>query len=405
VVSPQKAAQQLINYSKSRIAETLSTSPISPFMVADGQIEGFEKQWSALNTTVTPYLTYKVVDSSGRPIPPPQRQTFEPPIQSLSAFVAQEVDDMKATTGIFDASLGAQSNETSGQAIMRRQQQGNLATMHFMDNLGRSFRQGGDIIADLIPKIYDTARTIQILGVDEAPKVVQINKEHMDEQGQKHHYRMTEGKYDVVVTMGQSFSTKRMESFDMMQQVLQTNQNLLPMIGDIFFQNSDLAGADQLAERFKKMLPPNLQDDKNNPIPPQAQAAIAQAQQQTQAMQAELQKLTIEKQAKVVEQQGKMAQAEQQHMYDMRLEDKKLETQLAVAEVNTKAQLASERAAFVDDLMKQFHSQAHDVAMQAQGAQHAQASQVQQADLQGQQNAQDAAQQQEAAPPAAADAQ
>jgi hypothetical protein len=139
VVRPQKGAQQLINYSKSRIAETLSTSPISPFMVADGQIQGYEKQWESLNTVMRPFLTYKIVDSSGRALPPPARQVYEPPIQSLSAFVAQEIDDLKATTGIFDASLGAQSNETSGKAILARKDQANLTTMHYIDNLGRSF--------------------------------------------------------------------------------------------------------------------------------------------------------------------------------------------------------------------------------------------------------------------------
>jgi hypothetical protein len=108
VVRPQKAAQQLINYSKSRIAETLSTSPISPYMVVEGQIEGYEGEWKTLNTVQRPFLTYKSVDVAGRPAPPPQRQVYEPPIQALSAFVMQEIDDMKATTGIFDASLGNQ---------------------------------------------------------------------------------------------------------------------------------------------------------------------------------------------------------------------------------------------------------------------------------------------------------
>lgn len=121
VVRPQKGAQQLINYSKSRIAETLSTSPITPFMLVEGQIEGYEKEWSTLNTVNRLFLTYKAVDVAGRPAPPPQRQTFEPPIQSLSEFVAQEIDDMKATTGIFDASLGNSANEVSGQAIRARQ--------------------------------------------------------------------------------------------------------------------------------------------------------------------------------------------------------------------------------------------------------------------------------------------
>ena len=84
VVRPQKGAQQLINYSKSRIAETLSTAPISPFMVANGQINGFEAEWASLNTVNRPFLTYNMVDAAGRPVPPPARQTFEPPIQSLS---------------------------------------------------------------------------------------------------------------------------------------------------------------------------------------------------------------------------------------------------------------------------------------------------------------------------------
>jgi hypothetical protein len=393
VVRPQKSAQQLINYSKSRIAETLSTAPISPFMVAEGQISGYEAEWSSLNTTLRPFLTYKMVDNGGRPVPAPQRQTFEPPIQSLSEFVLQEVDDMKATTGIYDASLGQQGNETSGQAIVRRQQQSNLSTMHFMDNLERSFRQAGDIISELIPKIYDTARTIQILGEDEAPKIIQINKDHVDEKGKKRNFDMTKGKYDVVVTMGRAFSSKRMESFDMMQQVLQGNPHLINMIGDIFFRNSDMAGSDQLADRFRKMLPPNLQND-DDPVPPQAQAAIAHAQQQMGLMQNELSKFTMERDAKVLEHKGKMEEIQAKSQADMALEDKKLLAAVTIAEINTKAQNAADREADRRALEAQFHDQAHDVALQAQSAQQSQQAQQQAAALAAQPEPQQAPDQQ-----------
>jgi hypothetical protein len=403
VVRPQKSAQQLINYTKSRIAETLSTSPISPFMVAEGQIEGYEKEWSTLNTSLRPYLTYKMVDVAGRPIPAPQRQTFEPPIQALSSFVMQEVDDMKATTGIFDASLGNSANEVSGQAILRRKQQTDLTTMHFMDNLTRSFKKGGEIIAELIPLIYDTEREIEILGEDEASKVVKINKAHKDENGKEHHYDMTKGKYVPIVTAGQAFDSKRMESFDTMQQLVQSAPTMLPMFGDILFKNSDMAGADLLSERFKKMLPPNLQGDEEGQekVPPQAQAQMQQLQQHGQALNAacqhyeqQIKQLQMEKQAKVIDNESRMA-----------IEKMKIEAQLAVAEISTKAQNLNERIAFVEDLAKQFHAQAHDVAMQAQGAQHAQSAQAQQAsnqqdlqsqqaDAQSQQSAQNAQQQQ-----------
>ena len=192
----------------------------------------------------------------------------------------------------------------------------------------------------------------------------------MNEKGESKNYDMTAGKYSLVVTSGKAFDSKRSETFDTMQQVIANNPNAFPIIADIFFKNSDLAGGDQLAERFHKMLPPPLQDQ-NEAIPPQAQAQIAQAQQQAAGMQAELQKLSFEKQAKTVEHTGKLAQIQLQSQADMALEKMKLENALAIAEVQTKAQSMSERAEFIEDLWKQFHGQAHDVAMAAQ--QHQQA--------------------------------
>jgi hypothetical protein len=401
IVRPQKSAQQLINYSKSRIAETLSQAPVSPFIAAEGQLNGYEKQWEALNTAPRPVLFYKPVDANGQAVGPPQRQTFEPPIQALSAFVSQEVDDMKATTGIYDASLGNSGNETSGQAIVRRQQQTNLTTMHFMDNLERSFKRAGEIIEELIPKIYDTEREVQILGSDEEPRTVLINQEHADESGATHHYKIADSRIKLVITAGKAYGSKRAESFDTISQVVQTSPNMFPMIGDILFRNSDMAGSDELAERFHKMLPPALQNDDNNPLPPQAQAAVAQAQQQVQALQGELQKLMFERQAKVVEVQGKMQQIAAQSQADLTLENRKMETQITVAEIEAKSQIAQERAQFVEDLWKQFHKQAHESGMAAQEhghdlhmadqqAQHARQAAEQQAAITTQQSAMDA---------------
>jgi hypothetical protein len=416
VVRPQKGAQQLINYSKSRIAETLSTSPISPFMVAEGQIEGYEQQWASLNTTLRPFLPYKIIDSGGHPLPPPQRQTFEPPIQALSAFVAQEVDDLKATTGIFDASLGSKGNETSGKAILARNAQSNLTTMHYIDNLGRSFKQGGDIIAEIVPLIYDTERQIEILGEDEKQKVVTINKAYR-EGGKMRHYKVAGAKMSYVVSMGQAFDSKRSESFDTMQQVLSSAPDLIHVIGDIFFRNSDLAGADQIAERLHKMLPPNLQEDKDGEqVPPKAAAQLQQLQQHNQALNAacqslekELGQLQFEKHAKITEHQGKMDEIALKTQGDMALEDKKLLTSITVAEINTKAQNAADREADRRALESQMHTSAHDVGMDALQHGHAQELAAQQAGQQSrmvdqqaanqsQQSAQEAQQQQEAQP-------
>jgi hypothetical protein len=158
-----------------------------------------------------------------------------------------------------------------------------------------------------------------------------------------------------------------------------------------------MAGGDIIAERFKKNLPPNLQDDQNNPLPPQAQAAIAQAHQQIQAMQGELQKFAMERDAKVLEHHGKLQQIAAQSQADMALEDKKLLAQITIAEISTKAQNAADREADRRALEAQFHDQAHESAMAAQGAVQGQVAAQQQQQATSQQSAQDAQQSQDAA--------
>jgi hypothetical protein len=96
-------------------------------------------------------------------------------------------DDMKSIMGIFDASLGAKSNETSGRAIMARQREGDVSTFNFIDNLSRAIRHAGRILCDLIPKVYNTERVIRIIHENGTNEHVQVNKAfqaRQQEQGQ-----------------------------------------------------------------------------------------------------------------------------------------------------------------------------------------------------------------------------
>jgi hypothetical protein len=281
---------------------------------------------------------------------------------------------MKASAGIFDASLGNRGNETSGKGILARQQQSNVTNMHFMDNLERAFRKGGEILADVMPKIYDTERIVRILGEDEAPKLVRINGEFEDKGGKKH-YRVggeDASKDHVIVTMGKAFSSKKMESFDMMTQVLQAQPGLINMIGDIFFRNSDLAGADQLADRFKKMLPPQLQDQPEGQpeIPQQVQQQMAKMQQDHEQLNAYAQQVEKE-----LEQYKAGAQVKQMEIQSREsIERMKIEAQLTIAEITTKAQNERERMKLELDLNNKLRvqddQQAHEGAMAAADANH-----------------------------------
>src|SRR5437879_10583974 len=116
---------------------------------------------------------------------------------------------MKAVIGIYDASLGAKSNETSGIAIARRDAQGDTGTFVYHDNFALAIERTAEIVNDLFPHIYDTQRSLQILGEDGKPSMVTINKPQMMDGVAKVENDITAGAYDVQMEMGPSYSSKR----------------------------------------------------------------------------------------------------------------------------------------------------------------------------------------------------
>lgn len=280
-------AQRQYNYMRTAETEAIALSPKAPFIAAVGQIENFETIWQRANIDTYSVLPYNPINVDGIAVPPPSRNQAEPPVQAMVMASQQASDDLKKTTGIYDASLGAKSNETSGKAIMARQREGDVANFNYIDNLSRAIRYLGIQLVDLIPKIYDAPRVVRIVGEDQESKTVKINQpsgeKTVDKQGQaiERIYDLTTGKYDVVVEVGPSFSTKRQESVDTMTTMAQAYPPLMQIAGDILVKNMDWPQATEVAERLKKMLPPELQDKPEGeaPIPPQAQQQLQQSQQ------------------------------------------------------------------------------------------------------------------------------
>ena len=294
LVRNAKDAQRMYNYWTSQEAEMLALAPKAPFIGYGGQFEGYEMQWKTANTTNWPYLEVNpdVTDGMGAVLPLPQRAP--PPLPQTGLIQAKmgASDDIKSTTGQYDSSLGATSNERSGRAILAREKQGDTGTYHYVDNLARAIRHVTRQLVDLIPKIYDTERIARIVGLDGEVDMVKINpmqpepvKEIRDmETGIviEKIYNPSVGKYDVVVTTGPSYMTKRQEAMDAMTQLLQANPNLWSVAGDLFIKNMDWPGAQEMAERFAKTIDPKLLESTDK------DPALQAAEQQIGALQAEL---------------------------------------------------------------------------------------------------------------------
>lgn len=285
-------SQRMLNYMVSAEAESIGLAPKAPFIVEEGQIpKQYEKMWKSANTEAYSYLVYKGTTVAGQQAPPPQRQAFEPAVMAITQARVQASDDIKATTGIYDASLGARSNEQSGIAIQRRTAQSQTSNYHFIDNLARSIQHAGRIIVELIPKVYDTARVLRMIGEDGEQEVILVNQE-FEKNGKMLRYDLNKGKYDVVVDVGPSYETKRQEAAATMVELTKAYPQIMQFAGDLLLRNMDFPQAKELADRFKKTIPANLVDNGKDELPPVAKAQIEQLGKALEEMTAKLNEQT-----------------------------------------------------------------------------------------------------------------
>lgn len=326
MVRNAKDPQRMLNYWESAKTETIALAPRVPWVVAEGQIENHEQEWAQANVRNFAYLQYKPRSVGQDLVPPPQRQVYEPPVQAITMAEAQAVDHLKATTSVYDASLGNRSNETTGIAIKQRQMQGDTANYHYLDNLATAVTHETRILVDLIPKIYSRpGRVARILGEDGSRKSVVLNQE-FNEGGALKIYDLNAGRYDVVAEIGPSYATKREESADGMLGFAQVAPELVPRYADLYVQAQDWPMANEIANRVR---PPDVPPPGGeSPIPPQAQQMISNLQQQNQQQQVMLDQAMQIIQGKQVEAASKERMQKEQIASDERIAAQKDQTTL-----------------------------------------------------------------------------
>lgn len=317
LIRKSKHAQRMFNYWKSLETELLMKAPQAPIMAAEGQTEDYAADW--LHPSKAAVLRYKTTDAQGNPVGAPQR--LEPPTIPTGIVNASRatVDDIKATMGIYNASLGQRSNEQSGVAIAQRKQEGDVATFHYADNLNKSICHAGRILVCAIPEVIDTARILTIIGMEEEVKKVGVNGEMAEDQDATIDLR--KGKYDVKVVPGASYTTLRQEAAAALQGVFQASPELMTVMGDLYFKNSDFAGAQAMAERMKKVIDPKFlsEEDKEEMAKEGGQVIDPEKEQMGQLIQQgmqEIQTLTAQIEQKDKENQMLKAMNDLKAQYD-----------------------------------------------------------------------------------------
>ena len=284
-----KDPARLRNFWRSVAAEQLGYAPKSQWMAPQSAVEGREEAFRRAHLTRDPLLVYND-DATA----PPAR--LDPPAPQMALLNEAQVNtqDMKDVTGIHDASLGIKSNEVSGKAIQARQHEGDIASLTYYDNGNAAILEGGDVINQYISQIYDGTRIIRTIGKDETPKLLKINDPNDPSSP-----NMALGGYDVALDTGPSYNTQRQAAAQSMMDAVQVWPNLLQVAGDLVAKAQDWPGAQELAERLKKTIPPQFLSDDEQQEQQQSGGAAPQidpqqvqmAMQKMQELQAENEKL------------------------------------------------------------------------------------------------------------------
>ncbi|MBX3703984.1 MAG: hypothetical protein KF822_09440 [Steroidobacteraceae bacterium] len=288
MIRAAKDPGRLTNYIASSMAEAANAQIKTPWVLAAESVDGYEDKWAKANSSSQAYLLYNHKDAEREALPAPTRINIDVQLPGYGQLMQMGHHLLQTSIGMYQASVGAQSNETSGVAIARRKSESDVGTYHYIDNLSDSIQHAGRIIMSMIPKVYDTPRIARILGEDGAPSQVRIDAsqpqafaEDRDVRGDKIHVlNPTVGEYDVHVTVGPSYASQREETAATLAELYGRNPALMQVSGDIYFENLNFPGAQQIAKRLKAVLPDAIKAlDDDTEVPAEIQQMMVRMQQ------------------------------------------------------------------------------------------------------------------------------
>jgi len=347
-----KDPARMVNYAFSESVQTISLQNKIPYIAAAEAIEGHENEWGNANQSNKAFLPYNAYDDEGNPIQPPQRQpSITMPAAQLQ-LLQVATEEMRAASGQQNANFGIRSEASSGVGIQRLKVQGEIATFHFPDNLARGLKYEAVVIIDLIQKTYDTKRVVRILGLDGSHENAVLDPDHPQSYSETQTtsddiqkiFNPSLGQYDVVIDTGPSFQTQRQEGYASMMELASRSPALMQIAGDIIMRNADYPGADKIADRLAKALPPNLQEQKGG-----KDEQLAQASQMAQQMGQQLQMMNMQLQdtqtrLQQAESGVQKTQLEMQYKMELAQFDAQLEEQKQIRALEAQFRLEEYRA-------------------------------------------------------------
>jgi hypothetical protein len=297
-----KDPQRLHNYWRSTVAEQLVAAPRNKWLTTPDAVKGHEVKWRKSPTSDDPFLYYNDGETAPVHIPPP----------GIDAALVNEAglatQDLKDISNIHEAALGMPSNEVSKVAIQQRQMTSDVGSYIYQDRRKIADTRCAKNINELISYIYDTKRTITVIGRDDKSTVMVINDESDPNSD------VTIGKYGITVDVGPTSETKRTLANEQMMSFVNAMPQSAAMVMDLIADAQDWPKSGEFAKRFKMGLPPGvIPEDELTPEMKAVQAQNAklqEAQQQLAAAESEAKAQKMLGEAKNAEARANLALAQ-----------------------------------------------------------------------------------------------
>lgn len=251
-----KDPSRIYNYATSAAIEAAALTPKDPIWMTPAQAAGHEPQLKTFNKKNQPFMFYNH-DPEAPGVP---QRTGAPSVQTaLLSQVQQAAADIESTTGIHSASLGNAPQLLSERSIQSQAEKGDRGAYVFTDNLSKSIQYGGDILVDLLPRIYDTPRLVRVLGIDGTSEEIGINgfnQTILDEQTGKPVIvnDLSRGKYDTVVETGPAFSTLKQETANQLIDIGSAYPQLQDFGLDLIVKNLPILESEELTKRIRNSM-------------------------------------------------------------------------------------------------------------------------------------------------------
>jgi len=312
-----KDTQRYINYLRTQSAYILKVSRYDQWIGPKTVVSSADtrRNWADPNN-IQGLLAFDKDPDGMKP------EQIRPPELSASLFQQYElaIQDLYTSTGLYPARMGNNGDEASGVAIDARTRQGSYTTYVFFNSINRAIAAAGQVVNEMIPRVYDSERVIALMTPDEGMKNVIINRES-DAYGERIENDIRKGTYEVRLKPGPSYEGQKEQALHSLREVLQADPTAFNLIADLYADNLPLSNTIEIKNRLKTRVPPQIiEAGKTGKMPqqqgptPEQEALSMEASFKTKELELKAQELELKKQEILMEAQFKIQELETERL-------------------------------------------------------------------------------------------